>query len=113
MCSSFFISLADNTFLLEVINHLNTYGLIAIGLGLILGFLARPAALAGILLVSLYYLSHPPLIDVKQFSPGSENVLWVNKNLIFIGVLFILYAFPTSCKIGIDRVLFNKKETSK
>ncbi|MCF8336251.1 MAG: DoxX subfamily, partial [Bacteroidales bacterium] len=104
--AGFFHSLTSNPDVLHFIDILNIWGLIAIGAGLILGFLTRYATIAGILLLSLYYLSHPPLIGVDYALPTEGNYLWVNKTLIEIFVLAILLVFPTSNKIGLDRLIF-------
>lgn len=103
-----FSTLADNPVVVDVINEMNIWGLIAIGLGLITGALSRVASLSGVVLVSLYYLSHPPLIGVHQ-ALLTENVLWVDKNLIFIAILVVLYLFPTGHIVGLDRLLFHRK----
>ncbi|TRX72083.1 DoxX family membrane protein [Carboxylicivirga sp. M1479] len=107
--SDFFIGIADNSALVDVINLLNIWGLIAIGLAHVLGLLGRFSSLMGVLLISLYYLAHPPLIHVNEVLLSNENTLWVDKNLIFISVLFVLYLFPTSRVIGLDRFIFYKK----
>ena len=104
--AGFFQSLASNPDLLTVIDLLNTWGLIAIGLSLIIGLLTRPACIAGIVLLSLYYLSHPPLIGVRYAMPTEGNYLLVNSTLIKIFVFAVLLSFPTSKKFGLDRLVF-------
>ena len=42
-----FLSLATNPGTLTVVDYLNQWGLVIIGLALLVGFLARPAAVAG------------------------------------------------------------------
>jgi len=106
--AGFFQSLTSNPELMQVIDILNIWGLMAIGLGLILGFLTRIASIAGIVLLSLYYLSHPPLVGVDYALPTEGNYLWVNKTLIEIFVLAVLLVFPTGDKIGLDRLVFKK-----
>ena len=103
-----FVSWADNPAAVGAINFMNVWGLIAIGLGLITGTLSRMASLSGAVLVSLYYLSYPPLIGAEQ-AMLTENVMWVDKNLIFIGILVVLYLFPTGHIVGLDRIMFNRK----
>ncbi|MCG8581879.1 MAG: DoxX family membrane protein [Bacteroidales bacterium] len=107
--SNVFHSLADNPQAIDVINFLNIWGLIAIGFALILGVFGRFASLAGAFLILLYYLAHPPLIDVNEVLMTNDNTLWVDKNLIFISVLVMLYLFPTSRIIGLDRFIFFKR----
>lgn len=106
-----FKNLAMNPSTVEIINFLNIWGLIAIGTGLMLGLLSRIASLSGALLVLLYYLSHPPLIESSQ-TMMNGHALWVDRNLIFISVLVVLSLFPTSHIIGIDRLLFKIARTS-
>jgi len=106
-----FKGMASYTNLLPVIDFLNVWGLIAIGLGLILGILTRIATLSGIVLISLYCLSHPSLIISNYTMPSTETTMWVGKNLIFVFLLMILYVFPTGKIIGVDRLLFKYKNT--
>lgn len=103
--AGFFKSLAANPGVLHWIDLFNIWGLILIGLALILGLLSRPALIAGIVLLGLYYLSHPPLIGITYAIPSEGQYLWVNKNLIELFALAVLYVFPTSRVIGLDRWL--------
>jgi thiosulfate dehydrogenase [quinone] large subunit len=104
--SELFISLASSPSLLRVIDFLNIWGLIFIGLGLILGILTRYAIAGGIILLVFYYLSHPPLVGFKFSAPSEGSYLWVNKNLIEIAALWVLYMFPSSKIIGLDRFIW-------
>jgi len=111
--ADFFQSLATNPQTLEVVNFLNVWGLIAIGLGLMLGVFSRVAAIGGIILLSMYYLSHPPFVGLKYALPSEGSYLIVNKNLIEIFALAVLYVFPTSKIIGIDRLIFGSGEIAE
>lgn len=104
-----FKGMASHPGLVSVIDFLNVYGLIAIGLGLILGVLTRIATGSGIVLIGLYCLSHPTLIEANYLMPSGETAMWVGKNLIFVFLLVILLVFPTGHIIGVDRLLFKKK----
>ena len=106
----FFKAMALKPQLVSVIDFVNIWGLTAIGLGLILGCLTRVATLAGIILISLYCLSHPTLIDANYMMPSGETAMWVGKNLLFVALLFILLVFPTGNRIGLDRLWFKKKK---
>lgn len=107
--SGFFEWITKNAEILRVVDFLNIWGLILIGLALILGLFARFASYAGIILILLYYAAQPPLIGLESSLPNEGNYLIVNKNLIEAAALFILVYFPTSKIIGIDRMIFNKK----
>ena len=104
--SGFFFSLTTNPDVLNVIDFLNIWGLIVIGLGLMLGCFTRIAVVAGIVLLSMYYLSHPPFIGLKFAVPSEGSYLIVDKNLIEIFALTVLLVFPTGKQIGLDRFVF-------
>ena len=86
---------------------LNTCGLIAIGLGLILGLFTGTASLAGFVLLLLYYLFSPPFIGMALGGPVEGNYLIVNKTLIEAVVLLYLALTPLSRRFGLD--MFRKK----
>jgi len=106
---SFFHSLASNPATLNIIDQLNIWGLILIGLGLILGLFSRVACISGIILLASYYLSHPPFAGLRYSVPGEGSYLIVNKNLVELIALAVLFVFPSSRYIGIDRLIFGKK----
>jgi thiosulfate dehydrogenase (quinone) large subunit len=100
-----FYALAANPQVLSVIDFLNVWGLILVGLGLIAGLFTRVALLGGIALLSLYYLSHPPLIGVEYALPSEGSYLFVNKNLIEIVAMAVLLVFPSGHLFGLDGLL--------
>ena len=110
MLESWFFWMANNEGTLATINVLNQWGLVLIGLGLIMGLFSRLASLGGIAMLTLFYLSHPPLIGVDYLMPNEGSYLIVNKNLIELASLVVIYLFPTSKIIGVDRLIFNRKE---
>jgi thiosulfate dehydrogenase [quinone] large subunit len=103
-----FQDIAGNPGLLQVADFLNIWGLILIGLGLVLGLFTRASTIAGIALLGLYYLSHPALINANYAIPSEGNYIFVNKNLIEMLTLVVLLLFPTGRIIGIDRFIFRK-----
>ena len=105
--ADFFRDMAANSTVLGIVDFINIWGLVFIGLGLILGAFSRVAAIAGAILLFMYYLSHPPFVGLKYSMPTEGSYLIVNKTLIEAFVLVVLAAFPTSQFIGIDR-LFNR-----
>ncbi|MDR1719899.1 MAG: DoxX family membrane protein [Dysgonamonadaceae bacterium] len=100
---SFFQSLAENFSLLQAVDFLNEWALLLIGLALIVGCLARVATIGAMVLLAFYYLSHPPLIGYTFLMPSEGSYLWIDKNIVEIAALFVLYVFPTSGIVGIDR----------
>jgi len=105
-----FYRLAANPDILKIIDFLNVWGLIAIGLGLILGSFSRLAIWSGIVLLGFYYISHPPFIGLKYALPMEGSYLIVNKVLIELFALFVLLMFPTSRIIGLDRFILRKNK---
>lgn len=110
----FFINtLAGNPSMLQVIDFLNIWGLILIGLGLILGSFERIATISGILLLVLYYLSHPPFVGLKYAVPSEGSYLVVNKILIEMIALAVVFVFPTNREFGLDRFIFGPAKIKK
>ncbi len=95
--------------ILTVVDFLNTWGLIAIGLGLILGLFTRTAAFAGTFLLGLYYLFHPPFIGMGISVPLEGNYLIVNKNLIEAVMLLLIAVSPAARLFGLDTFIANRK----
>ena len=92
----------SNQGVLDVVDFLNTWGLIAIGAGLILGLFSRWAAICGAILVMVYYLNNPPFIGMTYSLPSEGSYLIVNKTLIEAVALCVLAVFPTSRILGLD-----------
>lgn len=109
LMKGFFNMLADNPTAVNIIDQLNIWGLILIGLSLILGFLAKPAIISGIVLLAMYYLSHPPFVGIRYAVPSEGSYLIVNKTLIELFALCVLYVFPSSKFIGFDRFICKRK----
>ncbi len=106
--ADFFIDLASNPAAVPVVDFLNIYGLMAIGLGLILGLFTPVALVSGIVLLAMYYLSHPPFVGLQYSLPMEGNYLVVNKVLIELVAMVVLLIYPTGRVIGIDRLIFKR-----
>jgi len=90
---------------LKVVDFLNIWGLILIGLGLLLGVFTRAASIAGMLLLALYYIARPPFVGISSSPMAEGNYLIVDKNLVEIIALGALAAFAGRSSIGLRRVL--------
>ncbi len=106
--SGVFHALATSPAMVTAADFLNIWGLIAIGAGLLLGIFTRIASVSGIVLLCLYYLSHPAFIGADYVLPSEGNYLWVNKIMLDIFLLLILTVFPTGKIIGLDRLIFGQ-----
>jgi thiosulfate dehydrogenase [quinone] large subunit len=82
---------------------------IAVGAALILGTLTRVAAMAGIVLLGLFYLAHPPLHGMAASTMAGSYWI-VNYNLIEIAALWVVMLFPTSKYFGLDVLIRSKKD---
>jgi thiosulfate dehydrogenase [quinone] large subunit len=96
--------MADTPAVLAVVNQMNIWGLMAIGLGLILGCFTRLACAAGIFLILLYYACNPLLVGYYYSIPLEGNYLIVNKNLVEMAALLVVAATFSSRYVGFDRV---------
>jgi thiosulfate dehydrogenase [quinone] large subunit len=105
--SEFFQNMAANPALLSVVDFLNMWGLTLIGFAMIVGIFTRVAKAGALLLLLFYYVAHPPLMMADYIFPGEGSYLWVNKNLIELLAVAVLFAFPTGNIIGIDRLIKN------
>lgn len=105
MFRSMFINMAGNARLMNYVDFLNEWALILIGLGLLLGCFTRLSSIGGILLLLLYTFSHPALITVKYMIPFEGSYFIIDKNLVELAALGVLFVFPTARVIGFDRFL--------
>ncbi len=111
--SKLFLWVAANPTPLVMVDFINKWGLLLIGLGLLLGCLTRAATYGGIALLFLYYIAAPPFAGYAYAMPAEGSYLIVNKVLIELAALLVLLAFPTGKIIGLDRLIFWKRETGK
>jgi len=86
--SGFYHWLAASEGILRIIDLLNIYGLILIGIALFIGLFLRIAAIAGTFLLILYYFAYPPFGE-SLFNIGDGHLFIVDK--IFIEVLALLF----------------------
>jgi uncharacterized membrane protein YphA (DoxX/SURF4 family) len=101
--------LASNDAVVRVIDQINIWGLVFIGLALMLGLFVRPAAVGGITLLALYYFAYPPLF--APITPGvtEGQYLIVNKNLVELFALAVVVAFPAA-SFGLDGLLARRSK---
>ncbi|MBF0199098.1 MAG: hypothetical protein HQL32_15385 [Planctomycetes bacterium] len=105
IAAPFYQFLASSNTLVSIVNFLNIWGLILLGTTLILGLFLRSTCLLGMILLGLYYMAHPPFLENPSSIASEGNYLFVNKNIIEIMGLFVVYLFPTGHFIGLDRIL--------
>ncbi len=103
--SGFYHWLASGESLVKVIDVLNVYGLILIGLALFLGIFVRLASAGGILLLVLYYFAYPPF-GTSLFGSPEGHFYIVNRNFI---EAFLLLWFVLSKNTGYGIALLFKR----
>ncbi|MDH6304393.1 putative membrane protein YphA (DoxX/SURF4 family) [Parabacteroides sp. PF5-5] len=94
---------------MQVIDLLNIYGLIFIGLALFIGVFIRWASLGGIALLVLYYFAYPPF-GISLLGAHDGSVFIVNK--IFVEAVMLIFIFFYKEKgYGIDELIRYYKES--
>jgi thiosulfate dehydrogenase (quinone) large subunit len=100
-----FRGLAANPGMLANADLVTMWGLTIVGACLMLGLFTRLASLVGIGLVLLFYLATPPFIGYFYSIPSEGSYLIVNKNLVEIAALGVIFATRSGLFAGLDRIL--------
>lgn len=94
---------------LDYINQLTTFGLLAIGVCLILGFLTPWAALGAAVFLGMIYLSMPPWPGVPPNPRAEGHYFIVSKNLIELLACMVIAMTPSGHWIGLDALFFGAR----
>jgi uncharacterized membrane protein YphA (DoxX/SURF4 family) len=94
---------------LDLVNTLTMYGLIAIGVCLMAGFLTPLAALAAAAFLAMIYLSMPPWPGLPPNPRAEGHYLFVSKNLIELLACLVIAATPSGHWIGVDTLFFGAR----
>ncbi len=108
--SGLFHKMADSSGAIGVVDFLNTWGLILIGLSLFIGLLIRWSSLAGALLMLFYFAAYPPLPGHTFGALNEGNYIWVNKTLIEMALLLVFAFLPGELFFGLDRLIRRWRE---
>jgi uncharacterized membrane protein YphA (DoxX/SURF4 family) len=101
--SGFFHWLISNNTTLQIVDFLNIWGLILIGLSLFLGMFTRLASISGALLMLLYYVANPPFVPTSI--PTTSHFYILNYNLIEAFVLVVLASYRKEMFWGLQRLI--------
>ena len=104
--SRMFINMSSNAGLMKYIDFLNEWALVLIGLGLLIGCFARLSSLGGMILLFFYTLSHPPFLGAEYMMPLEGSYFLIDKNLVELAALAVLFVFPTARIFGIDYLFY-------
>lgn len=105
--SGLFKAIASNDNLLKITDVMNVWGLLLIGLFLILGFFKKTAAYMGAALLFLYYIAIPPLVGMEYNMPMEGSYMIVNKTLIEAVALLVVGLCSNNKLLGL-RALFGR-----
>ncbi|GHV09052.1 hypothetical protein FACS1894160_4340 [Bacteroidia bacterium] len=107
--SSFYHWLAASPVRMDVIDFLNVYGLILIGLALTIGLLSKWASISGVLLLLLYYFAYPPF-GVSLL--GGDGTSYIINPLLIEAIALLFLAFYKDRGYGIENLIhyFKKKK---
>jgi len=107
--ADFFRSFADAPWL-PWLDLLMAWGLLLVGLALMLGLFTQLAGAGALALLALFYFSWLPTRGV--YEPGTEgNYLLVNKNLIEAAAVLVVLVFRTGRIAGLDLLLARSRTT--
>lgn len=94
--------------MITVVNAANIALTLVVGATLLLGIFTRLGAAVGCILLTLFYLAHPPLHGFSASTMGGTYWI-VNYNLVEIAGLLVVLVFPTSRYFGLDNLIGRRK----
>ena len=103
-------TIVSNPTLLTFSDYINMWGLTLVGISLMFGLFSKYGSLVGMGFVLMYYFFAPPLVGLEYGKPNEGSYIVVNKNLIEACALWVLYSFPTSQYLGVDRFIINEEK---
>lgn len=108
--SDLFHQMAASPGTMKVVDFLNVWGLILIGLSLFAGLLVRWSSIAGAVLLLFYFIAYPPISGHTLGTVAEGSYLWINKTLIEFFILLVFAILPMELLFGADRLIKRWKE---
>jgi uncharacterized membrane protein YphA (DoxX/SURF4 family) len=108
-----FKAMATSPFLIKIIDFINIYGQVFLGLLLMTGLFVRFAAIGSAILLFTYYISSPPLSATAIGYAMEGHYFIVNKNLIEAFILLTLAFFPKNWFYGLQHIKLKMPERSE
>jgi uncharacterized membrane protein YphA (DoxX/SURF4 family) len=87
---------------LQWIDAITSWGLVVVGLGLLLGLFTRTCCVAGALFLCMLYLTAAPFPWLPEPSRVEGHYYFVNKNLVEMFALLALATTQSGCWVGLD-----------
>ena len=101
--AGFFHWIISNPTALAIVDFLNVWGLILIGLGLFVGMFTRLASISGMILLIMYYIANPPF--AWSSVPAQGQFYIINLNLIEAGMLLVFALLSKEYLWSLDRII--------
>jgi uncharacterized membrane protein YphA (DoxX/SURF4 family) len=108
--SDLFQQMAASPVIMKVVDFMNIWGLILIGLSLFVGLRVRWSSIAGSVLLLFYYVAYPPIPGYTFGTVVEGSYLWINKTFIELFILLVFAALPSGMFFGADRLIKRWKE---
>jgi uncharacterized membrane protein YphA (DoxX/SURF4 family) len=87
---------------LEWIDAITRWGLVVVGIGLLIGLFTRTCCWAGALFLLMLYLTASPFPWLPEPSRVEGHYYFVNKNLVEMLALMVLATTRSGCWVGLD-----------
>jgi thiosulfate dehydrogenase [quinone] large subunit len=97
--------LAGQPNLLANADLLTMWGLTAVGVLLILGLFTRLSSLGAMGFLLMFYFATPPFVGYFYSIPSEGSYLLVNKNLVELGALVVVFLTGSGRFAGLDRIV--------
>jgi len=110
--SGFYHWIASSPAILQIVDILNIFGLVLIGVALFIGLFTRFAAACGALLLILYYFAYPPF-GISLLNTARESHLYIVDTLIIEAIVLIFIIFYKNQGYGIDNLIRYFKDLKK
>jgi len=97
--------IASQPNLIDNANLITMWGLTIVGVLLILGLFTRLASLGGMAFLLLFYFANPPFVGYFYSLPTEGSYLIVNKNLVELLALVVIFFTGSGRFAGLDRIV--------
>ncbi len=97
--------LASQPNMLDRADLITMWGLTIVGVLLILGLLTRLSSLGAIGFLVLFYAANPPFVGYFYSLPAEGSYLIVNKNLVELCALVVVFLTGSGRFAGVDRIV--------
>jgi thiosulfate dehydrogenase [quinone] large subunit len=97
--------LAAQPNLLANADLITMWGLTIVGLLLILGLFTRLSSIGAIGFLLMFYFATPPFVGYFYSLPSEGSYLLVNKNLVELGALIVVFVTGSGKFAGLDRIV--------